>query len=522
MGCEDSLPDGNGEGGGGYTPPTPNNVTINFYDDGILIDSRQYHSGVYIWLPDQSDRSCSEFNGWRVDGTGALITEDSSYRVETDTDFHTVYTSNYNLEISSATEFNNIRSNPSGCYKLKNNISLSTYGIGYDSGAGWQPIGTNMFPFTGGLDGNGFEITDLYINRPSATYTGLFGYIGENAEIRNLGVEIAAGGITGGEYTGGIAGMMSGNYENEVVIINSYVRGVGNISSTSTSSSYVGGIAGFAYDTNISNSYNTGSISSISTYSSYTGGITGSGSNIFNSYNTGIIDSTSSSVSYAGGIAGSANSVSNSYNTGSVSSVLTSSSYYSTSYAGGIAGSANSISNSYNTGSINASSATSSSDAVYAGGIAGQAGSIISTYNTGLITATSDAANIYAGGIMGYLSGSGSSIKNNAAIGSDITVSTVSGAVKIGRIFADAYYSVTGVTISNNFALSGMTASGGTFNTSETVYHGTDRTEAQLKTATTYSDPIENSGLGWLFGDDNGHPWTMDGSVTGYPILYWQ
>jgi hypothetical protein len=122
---------------------------------------------------------------------------------------------------------------------------------------------------------------------------------------------------------------------------------------------------------------------------------------------------------------------------------------------------------------------------------------------------------------MGYLGG-GSSITNNASAGSGITVSTVSGAVKIGRIFADANSSATGVTISNNFALSGMTASGGIFNTSETVYHGTDRTEAQLKTGATYSNPIESGGLGWLFGDDNGHPWTTDGSVTGYPILYWQ
>ena len=131
-------------------------------------------------------------------------------------------------------------------------------------------------------------------------------------------------------YAGGIAG-----YNYRSIISNCY--NTGTVTSTSTSSSGVGGIAGYNYyNSTISNCYNTGAV----TGSSYVGGIAGSNSNstISSCYNTGDVTSTSTgSSSYAGGIAGYNyynSTISSCYNTGDV----TNNSASSNSYTGGIAG----------------------------------------------------------------------------------------------------------------------------------------------------------------------------------------
>src|SRR5690606_34902923 len=46
---------------------------------------------------------------------------------------------------------------------------------GWDSGAGFTPIGNNSVKFTGSYNGGGRTITGLTINRPSTDYVGLFG-----------------------------------------------------------------------------------------------------------------------------------------------------------------------------------------------------------------------------------------------------------------------------------------------------------------------------------------------------------
>ena len=49
----------------------------------------------------------------------------------------------------------------------------------FNTGEGWMPIGTEEHPFTGNIDGYGWEISNLYINRPSEDNVGLFGYTQE-------------------------------------------------------------------------------------------------------------------------------------------------------------------------------------------------------------------------------------------------------------------------------------------------------------------------------------------------------
>ncbi len=74
------------------------------------------------------------------------------------------------ITITTAEELSNIRLNLGEDYALGNDIDLSTI-------ANWEPIGTLANPFTGTLDGNGYTISNLTINRPTEDNVGLFGVI---------------------------------------------------------------------------------------------------------------------------------------------------------------------------------------------------------------------------------------------------------------------------------------------------------------------------------------------------------
>ena len=96
---------------------------------------------------------------------------------------------------------------------------------------GFKPVGTSGSPFTGTLDGKGYTISGLYINRPIED-SGLF-YATDGATIANLaltGVDIT------GDDTGGLAYLM---YDTDVsnVSISGSVNGIGD----------VGGLVGYYY-----------------------------------------------------------------------------------------------------------------------------------------------------------------------------------------------------------------------------------------------------------------------------------
>ena len=108
----------------------------------------------------------------------------------------------------------------SGDYILTEDIDL-----GGSETNPWTPIDN----FNGTFDGGGHTISGLYINNTAGTYQGLFGYVGAGGMIKDLTVE---GTITGGFYTGGIAG---GNYGDIIDCVNRCEV---------TGSNFVGGIAG--------------------------------------------------------------------------------------------------------------------------------------------------------------------------------------------------------------------------------------------------------------------------------------
>src|SRR5690606_8738612 len=97
-------------------------------------------------------------------------------------------------------------------FKLGTDIDLSSY----DGGEGWEPLGALGKSFTGTLDGNGYTITGLTINR-NARNQGLFGIVGFEGKLR--GVKLKDVKISGQEMVGGLVGENSGS------IIDSSVTG---------------------------------------------------------------------------------------------------------------------------------------------------------------------------------------------------------------------------------------------------------------------------------------------------------
>ena len=227
-----------------------------------------------------------------------------------------------------------VRNNMSGKYILMNDITFedSDYEKGggfYNSGKGWDPIGTSSTYFRGTFDGNGYKIHNLRINNPTADYQGLFGYV-SGATISN--VTLVNADITGHEDVGGICGYLSGSSTASCCIVSGSVKGY----------ECVGGICGHQYSSSksypavITKCINTGNISASS---SNAGGIVGHENDntvVQYCYNTGNINAGSS----CGGIAGySHNTIYHTYSVGSV----TAKSYY-----GGIVGSGSYTSTRFN------------------------------------------------------------------------------------------------------------------------------------------------------------------------------
>ncbi|MCL2290892.1 MAG: InlB B-repeat-containing protein, partial [Bacteroidetes bacterium] len=197
--------------------------------------------------------------------------------------------------ICNAKQLDNVRLALDKHYKLNNDIDLTAYlapgGAGYAKwgAAGWMPLGNEITNFSGKFNGGGFKITGLWINRSGTYYIGLFGYT-QGSFIENLGVEIAAAGIKGGSFSGGLVG------ENiSTTISNCYV--IGNV----TGDILVGGLVGEnTFASTISNCYAIGDV----TGTLVVGGLVGynfDASPISNCYAAGNVNGESSS---AGGLVG--------------------------------------------------------------------------------------------------------------------------------------------------------------------------------------------------------------------------
>jgi hypothetical protein len=223
---------------------------------------------------------------------------------------------------------NNIQDFSGKTIKLGSNIALT---------GTWTPIGSDTRQFKGIFDGQGYTISGLSVN--GGNYAGLFGYVGEDGQIKNLNVVATkiktnlstAGGLVayyastkpiencgakadsiisiGSVVNDGSGGGLVGYASAALTIANSFASGNVSVRATvgSTSSSfayvYSGGLVGAGREgVTITNSYASGNISNISA-TDYKGGIFGyysSGSNTSVYYNSAGADKAAGSGSPTG------------------------------------------------------------------------------------------------------------------------------------------------------------------------------------------------------------------------------
>ncbi|WP_162463258.1 cadherin-like beta sandwich domain-containing protein [Paenibacillus psychroresistens] len=233
--------------------------------------------------------------------------------------------------ITNGDQLNAIRDNIYAHYKLISDIDLSAYAAA-DGGKGWKPIEGY---FSGSLDGDGYKITGLSINRSDVDSVGLFEmiYTGSITNLKLLQADVkgssdtgilaghavdatllhvyTSGHVEGNQDVGGLLGKLEG----------STLTYTGSSASVYGSAGYVGGLVGYYYSSNnneeISNSYAEGNVHAAG---SYAGGLIGHSynGNIKRSYSSGNVLSDQNDV---GGLLGSGyrGNVQLSYALGSVS-----------------------------------------------------------------------------------------------------------------------------------------------------------------------------------------------------------
>ena len=370
------------------------------------------------------------------------------------------------------------------------------------------PIGNYINPFTGTFDGNGSTISNLTFIDSTADYVGLFGYI-DGASISNLFLENVN--FEGKKYIGGIAG-----YMNNSDISNSYATG--NVKGSNVFMDGVtGGLVGHMNNSDISNSYATGNVEGFG----WTGGLVGemNDSNISNSYAMGNVKGMVS----VGGLIGymSYSNISDSYAMGDAEGLDN---------VGGFVGYvqfSSNISDSYSTGNAKG-------DIKFTGGFIG----IMDNSNISNSYAMGNAeGNIAVGGFVGYMDSS--NISNSYSMGD------AEGDEGVGGFVGEFVCSMGSSNISNSYStgnangtsdvggFAGFTVLGtiikdsfyiGTANASGSL-EGFQVTSNDLKQIGTFTilNPVGYVSEGWDISPtpDPNFIWYIDVG-NDYPKLYWE
>ncbi len=182
------------------------------------------------------------------------------------------------IEISTVDELQAIQTNRDfpldGFYVQTADIDASAT-VNWNGGKGLSPIGDDVISFTGTYNGNGFAIEELTIERPDEEYMGLFGLVGENAQLEDIVLKDTK--VQGSDIVGGLAGSSNGKIQDSEVS--------GNI----VSEEKAGGLVGSNGDDGlIQNSVSTGSVDGADA-----GGLVGtSGGVIQSSKATGNVEGT--------------------------------------------------------------------------------------------------------------------------------------------------------------------------------------------------------------------------------------
>ena len=419
-------------------------------------------------------------------------------------------------------------------YELTADLDFDSNGNGrpdegdafWNNGSGWLPIGNRSDPFAATFDGNGYTISNLYIN--GRTGTGLFSVTHSNSVIKRAGLVSATvagsgygnGGVLVGENNGAIAnsftdGIVGGCFDNigglvgtNAGIIDSSHSTGGVLSARGTGGGglrdlfedltgiYIGGSSRTCYTDGgglVGQNYGTitasHSASDVSGHSDNFGGLVGAnrGGTITDSYATGPV--SGNGYADVGGLVGDndAGSIVASHATGAVSG--------QGDLFGGLAG--------RNSGVIVASYATgnvSGNGYSRVGGLVGgndSNGSITATYATGEVSGRGD----FFGGLVG---------RNSGSITASYAIGRVSGnggtdgsglldANRDGGVVSDSYWDTQ---------TTGRVSSEG----------GIGKTTHELQSPTGYAGIYANWKVD-LNGDGSADdPWDF-GTSSQYPVL---
>ncbi len=115
------------------------------------------------------------------------------------------------IEVRTWQDLQNMENDLAANYVQMNDITFPNPGEHGFTNIGFRPIGIVIpseginDPFTGSYNGNGYSISNFYINRPSADDVGLFGYVtGANTVIENVRLSISN--VTGRLTVGALVG----------------------------------------------------------------------------------------------------------------------------------------------------------------------------------------------------------------------------------------------------------------------------------------------------------------------------
>lgn len=259
-----------------------------------------------------------------------------------------------------------------GHYVLGATIDASDTGWGWNENAGFKPIEN-----TGFFDGLGHSINNLFIDRPTENFVGLFG--DNYGTIRN--VALGAATITGASQTGGLVG------RNDRTISHAHIASYNGDGSSVHGARETGGLVGLN-DGTISDS---SAAASVTGDDALTGGLAGhssGGTTIFNSWAKGVV----TGIASVGGLVGTLDSATISSSWAFVNVTGTEDAIGG--LVGLVVGGTSSISDSYAAGSVTGRD--------YVGGLVGlhAAGAINRTYSTGLVTGRD-----HVGGLFGSATG---------------------------------------------------------------------------------------------------------------------
>ncbi len=224
------------------------------------------------------------------------------------------------------------------------------------------PIGNDTTPFRAEFQGNKHTIANLFINRPTVLYLGLFAQTLTPAEISYL--RLTNVNVTGKHDVGALVGHMTSG-EVSYSYSEGSVTAAGHNGALSIGDSKVGGLVGSTYSSAavVKHSYSTADVSGVG---HYVGGLVGSnGGAIIASYATGAVQGDEDKV---GGLAGG--------NSGTITASYANGAAEGDNEVGGLAGSnSGTITASYANGAVSSTNTPAGSDV---GGLTGT--------NTGTVT----------------------------------------------------------------------------------------------------------------------------------------